>query len=417
MYIEKLLLENIRCLDSLSVEMEKPGESILFVGDNGDGKSSVLRSIAMGLCDESSSASLLRELPGEFVKNKKDEAAIEIYLRNGRRKRFKIITKILSLKEYEKVKQTIYEEKNGKFKKLSVEQEKKFPWNKIFVSAYGAGARTQGTEDFQHYFSGDAVYTLFNYDALLQNPELVVRRLIARARERGKGSPEKGQELASQMWETVRESLGKVLSLKKEEIELSSRGLNVRHRGKMYELGSVGDGYRSTTTWVLDLISWAMLNRNWKSLDAISGIVIVDEIEQHLHPQWQLKILESLRDVFPKIQFIITTHSPLVVSGTYNIPIIRLDLKPPEKKFADGWLAEDVYREILGLSGTRPQKTEDLISRIKKLNSKKLNEEASGKELNELNRLKKALNETLPSEDPIILTNELKNLTELLKKS
>lgn len=49
-----------------------------------------------------------------------------------------------------------------------------------------------------------------------------------------------------------------------------------------------------------------------------SGIVLIDEIELHLHPKWQGKIVPVLMDTFPNIQFIITTHSPKVLSEIKN---------------------------------------------------------------------------------------------------
>ena len=66
--------------------------------------------------------------------------------------------------------------------------------------------------------------------------------------------------------------------------------------------------------------------RNWKPIPMdregrpdIRGIVIIDEIEQHLHPKLQRQILKRLHDKFPKVQFIVTTHSPLCVSGTADL--------------------------------------------------------------------------------------------------
>lgn len=52
------------------------------------------------------------------------------------------------------------------------------------------------------------------------------------------------------------------------------------------------------------------------------GIVLIDEVELHMHPSWQRKVLSALRDTFPNIQFIITTHSPIVLSEAdenYNL--------------------------------------------------------------------------------------------------
>ena len=67
MYIKRLYLKNVRCFEKLEINFDQPGSSILLLGDNGDGKSTILKSLAMGLCDDSSAAALFRELQGEFV--------------------------------------------------------------------------------------------------------------------------------------------------------------------------------------------------------------------------------------------------------------------------------------------------------------------------------------------------------------
>jgi predicted ATP-binding protein involved in virulence len=48
------------------------------------------------------------------------------------------------------------------------------------------------------------------------------------------------------------------------------------------------------------------------------GVVLIDEIEMHLHPAWQWKLLKVLQETFPKVQFIISTHSPIVLSSAKN---------------------------------------------------------------------------------------------------
>jgi energy-coupling factor transporter ATP-binding protein EcfA2 len=55
------------------------------------------------------------------------------------------------------------------------------------------------------------------------------------------------------------------------------------------------------------------------------GIVLIDEIDLHLHPRWQRSIMADLRRVFPKIQFIATTHSPIIISAAKDAKIIQLD--------------------------------------------------------------------------------------------
>jgi DNA repair exonuclease SbcCD ATPase subunit len=81
MKIERIVLKNIRRFDQLEIKLG--GKSALIVGDNGDGKSTIIRSLAMGLCDDSSASALFRELHGETVRRgSKSDGSIEVDLRD-----------------------------------------------------------------------------------------------------------------------------------------------------------------------------------------------------------------------------------------------------------------------------------------------------------------------------------------------
>lgn len=92
------------------------------------------------------------------------------------------------------------------------------------------------------------------------------------------------------------------------------------------KVDQLSDGLKSVIAMTADIAYRCVrLNPHW-GVDAAkntSGIVIVDEIDMHLHPEWQQTILESLQRAFPNIQFIVTTHSPQVLS-TVNAKSIRL---------------------------------------------------------------------------------------------
>ena len=60
------------------------------------------------------------------------------------------------------------------------------------------------------------------------------------------------------------------------------------------------------------------------NLETAHGVVLVDEIETHLHPRWKMRVMSSLREAFPRIQFIVTTHDPLCVRGMDDGEVIVL---------------------------------------------------------------------------------------------
>ncbi|MBL8938170.1 MAG: AAA family ATPase [Archangium sp.] len=91
-------------------------------------------------------------------------------------------------------------------------------------------------------------------------------------------------------------------------------------------------GYRSMIAWVADLVGQLFLDDPEDNPDRepseFSGLVLVDELDLHLHPSWQRRLVSTLKKVFPKLQFIATTHSPIVLAGLEADEIIRLKRAP-----------------------------------------------------------------------------------------
>jgi predicted ATP-binding protein involved in virulence len=79
-------------------------------------------------------------------------------------------------------------------------------------------------------------------------------------------------------------------------------------------LHELAAGYRGILTMIGDMIQRLLENPN-NSLDDLQGIVIIDEIDAHLHPKYQYELPKLLSDVFPKVQFIASTHSPIPLLG------------------------------------------------------------------------------------------------------
>ncbi len=391
MYITNLIIENIRCFDRIEIDFTKNYLSTLLLGDNGDGKSTILRCLAIGLCDESSASALFRELPGEFLRRgsknryatEGDKGYIIITLKDKDQTYYRIKTTIKATETFERVFQSngleFKKNDNSAWKPLNQDN---FPWGEIFVSGYGAGSRTQGTADFQHYLAVDAVYSICRPDVPLQNPELGIRRLVEAAR-RSRKKTEESESRAEEMLDHIKKILYVLLQLKsKDSILLGRTSIEVKGAWGRSEIGELADGYKATITWILDLLSWWFLrisSRGGYHIKNISGIVIVDEIEQHLHPRWQRKILPLLKSAFPKIQFILSTHSPLCAAGTADIgeeryQIIHMNrlngkVVPKMIPLPVGYRADQILTsEAFGLSDTRNPNVEDKIQKYRELN-------------------------------------------------
>jgi hypothetical protein len=87
-------------------------------------------------------------------------------------------------------------------------------------------------------------------------------------------------------------------------------------------------GYQAMISWVADLIGQIFWDSGQAiALDAMEGLVLIDELDLHLHPLWQVGLVRALKATFPRIQFIATTHSPMLLPGLESDEIrhLRLD--------------------------------------------------------------------------------------------
>jgi energy-coupling factor transporter ATP-binding protein EcfA2 len=304
MYIKRIYLKNIRCFANLEIEFDLTGNAPPFtviVGDNATGKTTLLRSIAIGLCDESGATALIKESDVGFVRFGETEARITIDLVSNIGQSCRIDTKLNKI-----------DTKAGPFERIRQETQPdypEFPFDELFACGYGAGRGTSGTGDIADYSVPDAVYNMFNYREGLQNPELSIKRIPA---------PESRDE-ALRTLEKVTET---------QKVKLGPRGIIVDDwYGKEVPLRDLADGYKSTFLWLSDFIGWAFSFYNSiQRPDQIKGIVIIDELEQHLHATWQRVVVNRLKDAFPMVQFIVTTHSPLITGSIGDLgPVTSFD--------------------------------------------------------------------------------------------
>lgn len=347
MRINRIKLENIRCFEHLALDLisdSSPTPWTLILGDNGTGKSTLLRSIALGLSSPKLAGALFEDAKSTWLRTGTKRGLIRIEFDSG-----------------ESIEITIKLEKYGE----TIARQKATPddivWDKIFICGYGAGRSTFGSKSFERYSARDSVSSLFDYDAPLQNPELILHRLSSSIADEG--------EILS--W------IDRVLMLPAGSTRLRMSGLEIRGPwGEYTPVGSLGDGYQATLAWILDMLGWAMFRDHGMLNTGVEGIILLDEIEQHLHPVWQKRIIGVLHEQFPKVQFISTTHSPLCVIGTTDlkdedVSLILLrqmesqvealdELSPPRGLRADQVLTSYLF----GLDTTSDNETKSQIERL-----------------------------------------------------
>ena len=143
------------------------------------------------------------------------------------------------------------------------------------------------------------------------------------------------------------------------------------YRERDYEMpvSSLSAGYQSLLWMVMNLAyRLALLNPNHAdTLQKTEGIVLIDEIDMHLHPKWQWNVVSALENTFPNIQFIMATHSPIVISSCKNSTLIQVDENQSIRYLenAYGYSVKDVL-ELRQGSGEKPRKIERLIDQFEK---------------------------------------------------
>jgi predicted ATPase len=169
---------------------------------------------------------------------------------------------------------------------------------------------------------------------------------------------------------------------------------------------SLSDGYRSVIALAGDLI-WRLLQA-FRDLDdptQASGVVLIDELDIHLHPSWQRQIAGWLREVFPNLQFFVATHSPLVAAGggegalTLRLDIVNGEVKVTPIDDISAYDADYILRSpAFGLESTHSPDTQEKIKRYHELR-RKINE-LIGEERNEYEELRQFMKEAQPIGGP-----------------
>ena len=388
-YISEISLTDVRCFSGEEIiQLPPPGDGspswTLIVGENGTGKTTVLRCIALCLCDETRASGLFTELQGDLIRHGRKEAKIKVTLTSQANAATKHTIETTFHKngdEGEDLKQT----RNGSDLK------------DLVVCGYGAKRGTVGTVEVERYRIIDSVYSLFNYEAQLQSSELVLLRIA-----------QKHKDITL---DKLLQNVDSVLGLQPGSTTWDHRGLRVRGPwGSSVGTGAIGDGYAATLTWICDLLGWSYLASSVTDSRGLSeqveGIVLLDEIEQHLHPSWQLAIIPQLAKAFPAVQFIATTHSPLVAIGSSDLPAetgqlvllnytdsldgveIVAGLPAPATSRADQVLTSPLF----GLERTTSDRVRRTIERYADLQANVLNAESiTDEDQRELNALRESL--------------------------
>ena len=169
-------------------------------------------------------------------------------------------------------------------------------------------------------------------------------------------------------------------------------------------LGHLSSGTEGTLLWIrwlaLKMVHHYGFERDWASKPAI---LLIDEIENHLHPTWQRRVIPALLEHFPGLQIFATTHSPFVVAGLKAGQVHLLNRDAEGRVTATtnsediiGWTADEILRTMMGVDEPTDLTTINRANRLRELRQK---QSLTADEESELNTLRQQVNESLLSRD------------------
>jgi predicted ATPase len=335
MWVEELILDNIKCFDKISIrfgETKKPYQWITLLGENGTGKSTVLSALAL-LMAGPEGAKQLAPRPEDWPKDETRTGKMTLRLHQGpndpgsygggKKKERKVFqytfhvtgsTKItLNNKAY--TEPAIIEDKNSRALPWLRENALLPKGKGWFGAGYGAFRRltreskivVPSLQDPLRYTN---FYSQFKEDQPLEAFQTWMVYLdykISKTKD----------ALAQKQKEWGIDAINALLPEGNKFDSIDEKGNIIFDVfGSKVSTVALSDGFRSILALTVDLI-WRLIEAFPESEDPLKeqGVVLIDELDIHLHPTWQRTIAGLLRKTFPSIQFIMATHSPLVVAG------------------------------------------------------------------------------------------------------
>lgn len=355
-YIKSIQVQNFYSVIDIELDFGSSKE-IYFLGENGDGKSLILMAIYLTF-------------------------------------RSNFIRSLNNIKEIAGVIDMLHE--NPNFLPLGIDNSgKEYGIGKdLFLNnlyAYGTHRGRYSTDEAEDY----GFMSLFDANQTLINPVTWLSRQKAIELEKSgnilvNDKVEHPLEIPVDFLEKMlNDILEKDVTIKVdvEKVDFVEKGANPISFNKLSE------GYKSVIIFVCDLIFRLCQNAKGKQLiNDLKAVVLVDEIDLHLHPKWQRVIIRKLRTVFPNVQFIFTTHSPTIIQGASEDAVIYRvyrNTKDGKTRVSEAYFRKDLDRLMVNTLVTSP---------LFGLDDSRLNPDESASDTNEtylLYRINRKLEETL----------------------
>lgn len=345
MYIKRVVIRNVKGFESADLDFCPDAKSFpgwaVVTGDNGSGKTALLRSIALAILGPEQVRGIVQDLRG-WVAEGEESGTISVEVRPDHdfdrtaKGGQPTVGTFWAEVEVSREGDTVVISPTDVFRRKKVGAANG-PWPDSttgwFMTAYGPFRRLYGTSpDAQRLMMVPGriprFATLFKEDATLGEGEEWVRELqYKRLEDRRHES-----EVLDNLLMLVRDDFlhhGVAID------EVNSDGIWLHDgAGHRLPLTEMSDGYRAALAMLLDVFRH-MVNAYGVSIVKTDestghqivdrpGVVLIDEVDAHLHPEWQREIGFWLKQHFPRVQFIVTTHSPLVAAAADNGRIYHL---------------------------------------------------------------------------------------------
>ncbi len=422
MYLAKVELKNIRGIVRLT--WAPPTETLpgwhVVLGNNGAGKSSLLRAMSLALVGESEAAGL-RQAWDAWLRQGATSGSIDLALAadpawDSAPNKPGLGGAALSLMFYTRTRGT---EKPSVI--LDTDRKKSkdgvFAWGSAigwFSAAYGPFRRLgTGEDEYQSLPRLARHVSLFDERVTFIEALKWLKYLKFQQLERSNGRGRTARPAAPELFDQVRQFVNQAGLLPDGVRFLDANSDDVVFedaRGAKVRIEELGDGFRSILSLTFDLIrqlasafpSAALFSGTQSVAVQPPGVVLIDEIDAHLHPRWQRDIGFWFRQHFPNIQFIVTTHSPLVCQAAkegsvFLLPRAGGDEVP--RMLAGEELDRLLYGNILDAYATEPfaksaersPVAKERRKRLADLNVKELRKGLSAAERREQNKLRAAM--------------------------